>query len=208
MAHDHFHYNHQRFGHDIRRYWLVALVTFLSLVLGVYGSFDSGSVALLSDSLHMGIDLGSVIIAISVEYYLRKNPLLYQGEADRIRGRGGVISSILLFIAVALVIKTAVEKLIEPEEIHSGSMIVFAVIGLVGNAYSLWLMEGCKKHVTHTALTAHIISDLVQSVGVVVVSVLIYVTGWLMLDSLSSFVIAVFLLRISVKTFRISWKKL
>lgn len=191
---------------EIKRYWLVAGITLTSLVVEIWGGLVSGSVALLSDAVHVFFDLNGIIIAITVEYYIRfhSNNISYQGK---IRSVGGIVSSISLFVMVAIVFKATVQKVVAPEVIKSDMMIVFSIVGLLGNGLSLWIVEsGEEDHVTHVALSAHIVSDLIQSVGVVVVAFAIFLTGWQWLDPTSSFVMALWLLRIAVKTLNRSWK--
>ncbi len=192
-------------GCEIKRYWIVALVTFSAFVAEIGGGLSSKSLALLSDGAHVGVDLSSVMMAIGVEYYVRRGG--NESKKAKIRGWGGVLSSTLLFVSVALIFEAAVRRLFVPDSVHSLRMIVFAIIGLAGNAVSLRLLHASEEeHVTHAALTAHVVSDLVQSVGVVLVGFAIFFTRWEILDPVSSFVIVIFLTRLSVKTFAKSWK--
>jgi cobalt-zinc-cadmium efflux system protein len=109
---------------------------------------------------------------------------------------------VLLFISVALILYAGVKRLFYPATIESPEMIIYAIIGFIGNGISLWILHGNKdRHITHQALRAHIISDVVQSVGVIFVGFAILLTNWQILDPLCSFLIVVFLFRVSVRLF-------
>ena len=198
-SHDH---DHIQGHHEIRIYWWVALVTLLTLILEIGGGLSSNSVALLSDALHVAFDLSGHILSIGIAYYIHYKPQ-DKAKEGKIRAKGGIVSSLLLFITVGLVFKAAIEKLISPEEIKSGEMIIYAALGLLGNAFSLWLLAKNKEHhATHILMDAHIRSDLLQSVGVVVAGIIIFFTQWHIFDAISTFLIGISLLIISVKAFK------
>jgi len=183
----------------------VALATVIALGIELAGGLISGSLALLSEAPHFAVDLSSVLIAIGVEYYILRG-----GNRDKktvIRGWGGVVSSILLFVIVVLIFATAVERLFFPNPVDSGQMIIFAIAGFVGSAVSHWVLEmGEEEHDTHTPLAAHVDSDLIQSAGVIVLGLMIFVTHWQILDPMGSFVIVILLTRLSLKTLKRSWR--
>lgn len=190
---------------EVRQYWIIFAITLATLLAEIFGGIISGSLALLSDALHVGVDLGSGGIALYVAYRVRQS----KQEEKRIRAKGGFISGILLLTTVPFILSEAWERMSIPILIQSEEMIVFAIIGLLGNALALWtLHESEENHITHESLAAHIISDLLQSFGVVAVGFVIYFTGWTMIDSLSSFVIALLLLRLSVNVIRRSLREL
>lgn len=185
---------------EVRQYWIIFAITLITLLAEVFGGIISGSLALLSDAFHVGIDLGSVAISIVVAYKIRNQD---KGKEDAVRSWGGVISGSLLAIAVGLIAAEGWERLKYPKPILSEEMLVFSIIGLIGNAIALWVMhENEEDHITHKALVKHILSDLIQSVGVVMVGIAIFFTGWAIIDPISSFVIALLLLRLSYGIFK------
>ena len=190
---------------EVRRYWIIFAITLATLLAEIFGGIISGSLALLSDAFHVAVDLSSAGIALYVAYEVKKSRL----KEARMRALGGLISGILLLITVPFIMNEALERMNILETIQSKEMIIFAIIGLLGNALALWILHKSEEnHVTHESLAAHIISDLLQSFGVVAVGFVIYSTGWMMIDSLSSFVIALLLLRLSVNVIRRSLREL
>ncbi len=191
---------------EIKRYCWITVITATTFALEMFGALASRSIALMSDVVHVAFDLSGHMIAIFVACYVHFHPEGQKNE-DKIRARGGVISSVLLFVTVGIVFKSAVEKSLNPQTIESGEMFIFAVAGLIGNAFSLWLLEkGHEDHLTSANLGAHIRQDLLQSVGVVVTGAIIFGTGWHVLDIISTFLITIWLFKISVETFYESCK--
>ena len=185
---------------EIARYKIVIVIITLTLALEIVGSVISNSLALFSDALHVGIDLTSVILALVIEYRVLNK---HQAKKNKIRGWGGILSSLLLVATLIPITLEAIERFIRPEDIKSTQMIIFAIFGLVGNAICLRILRHSHQdHVTHVSLTAHVVSDLAQSVGVVVAGITIMLTGWIILDPLTSVLIVLLLSRITYKTFK------
>jgi len=202
MTHDHCGHSHDGVLHGgIKKYWIVAFVTFVCLVLELVGGISSKSLALLSDGLHVALDLGSVLMVIFIEYYVRRKTVTDDGK-KRMRAIGGIAISVFIFISMTVIFKTAIERLAGEESVNSLEMTIYAIIGLVGNVISLWILgDHEENHTSHKALTAHVISDLIQSIGVVFVGCMMFFTDWQLLDVICSFLICLFLLRISLITF-------
>ena len=199
-CHDiHFHGN-------IKRYWVIALITAITLISEVVGGYISGSLALFSDALHVGIDLASIIIALAVEY-MAKNKAI--NSKNKIRGWGGVLGSTLLFISLVPISFAAIGRFCAPSNLQSTTMTWFAIVGLLGNAVCLWMLSQSEEnHATHASLKAHIISDLAQSIGVVVAGFVIVGTGLYIIDPIASILIVLLLLRITFKTLQQSIKSI
>ena len=190
---------------EIKRYWLIAVITAATLAIEIIGGLVSGSLSLVSDAFHVGIDLTGVLIALGSEYWVISRP----GDGEKkIRGIGGIISGIALFVSTYWIFFEAAERIFSPKPVRAGSMILFALIGLIGNAIAAWVLHGGKKHTTHQALSAHIISDLAQSIGVVGVGIFTLWTKWSFADPIASIVITALLLRLSYLTVRRSWDSL
>ena len=70
-------------------------------------------------------------------------------------------------------------------------MTSIAVLGTIGNYTQHRILESVdEEHVTHESMHFHILSDLLQSVGVVFGGILIWVTGWVLVDPIISIIIA------------------
>ena len=97
------------------------------------------------------------------------------------------------------VLYEAYNRFVHPQEINSPILIITAFIGGIGNYMQYSFIKASKiDNITVKALEAHIKSDLLQSVGVVVggVSILLFSTP--VIDTLLSVLIGFLLLKWSV----------
>ncbi len=74
-------------------------------------------------------------------------------------------------------------------------MLIIAVIGLSVNLTSILLLQGSKKsNLNVRSVVSHMFADAVSSIGIVVVAIIIFYTGWTILDPIVSLGIAIIIL--------------
>ncbi len=178
---------------ETRRYWQILGLTTGIAAMEIAGGLTSGSLALLADAGHVAVDALAVAVAIGAVYAARFN-----GKA---RAVGGAINAALLAVIGVFIFNEAANRLTEAPPIQSGAMIAFAVAGMAGNWWSLKLLHRNHdhSHLTHRSLKWHLISDLLQSAGVVATGIVIYFTGWTILDPLFSAFISLIIGRWALK---------
>ena len=157
-------------------------------VAELIGGYFSRSLSLLSDSGHVFVDTLAVAIAIWVDWRVSGD---HQAE-DRWRIRGARAQGLLLLLIVAP--WTAIEawrRASGQEPIAFTAMIVIAIIGMGANYFQHRILAGGKENITRTGLDIHILSDLGQSMAVVIGGVLIAITGVLAIDLVVSGILAV-----------------
>ena len=114
---------------------LVAFVLNLTFsIFEFFGGLYTGSVAVISDSMH---DLGDAL-SIGISYLLEKKSKkkpneIYTYGYGRLSVLGGVITSLILIIGSVMVVLNALNKIIHPEVINYNGMILFAVFGVLVN---------------------------------------------------------------------------
>lgn len=190
----HYHEGHnhgESYSHRnvLRRYWLVLIITASIFFAELFGGIISRSLALLSDSFHMLIDVLAVFVAVLTEFLVFKNKSL-----DKlIRGWGGILNGALLAVITISIFIEAIERIFNPPKILIGIMLIVASVGLIGNLISVYLVEFWHKHeenITHKALFLHVLSDAAQSLVVIIAGVVIWFTSWNIIDPILSIGIA------------------
>lgn len=177
-----------------------SLLTALKLVVG----FASGSVSIISEAIHSGMDLIAAVIAffavrISDTPPDRRHPYGH-GKFENI---SGVVEGLLILVAAALIINEAVRKLLgEPivlEAIWLG-MAVMAISAIVNAIVSRRLYKVAREtnSVALEADALHLKTDVYTSLGVAVGLGLIMVTGISWLDPVVAIVVALFIVKESV----------
>ncbi|OIO32310.1 MAG: hypothetical protein COZ49_01010 [Candidatus Yonathbacteria bacterium CG_4_10_14_3_um_filter_47_65] len=178
---------------EAKRYWIALTVGMVLLAGEVVGGFVSGSLALLSDAVHVCSDNVHVAVAIIVVYASRRSA----GKEESIRKAGAYVGLLLLLIGGVWIINEAYERFTAPREVAGGIMLVVAIIGAIGNGYVLWVLESVSKGdqtITHKFFSAHVLSDLVVSIAVIVSAGIIAISGWKIVDPIASLCAGIYLL--------------
>ncbi len=201
--HEHNHeHDHAGHSHDIsalsgkKIFWVTvlnAVITTAELLGGIF----SGSLALLSDSLHNLSDT----MAIALSYAANK----IAGKPKNIRKTFGykraeilaafINSAVLLGISVLLIYE-AVKRFRHPELINGSMMIIVATIGLFANLISVYLLEkDSHRNLNIKSSYLHLISDTVSSVGVVIGGIAIKLWQLTWIDPVITILISLYIIR-------------
>ena len=150
------------------------------------GGMLTGSVAILSDSVHDIGDAASIGIAYFLERKSKQDPdEIYTYGYTRYSVMGGVITSLVLLLGSVMVIYNAVVRMIEPAEIHYDGMILFAVIGVFVNAgAAFFTREGGSLN--QKAVNLHMLEDVLGWAVVLVGALIMRFTDLAVLDPLLS----------------------
>ncbi len=182
------------------------LVAFLlNLFFSVFefiGGTVTGSVAIVSDSLHDFGDAAGIGLSYLFEKKSKKAPDKdYTYGYLRYSVMGSLmITSILLFGSV-LVIYKAVLRLLNPEPVNYNGMIIFAVIGTVVN-FSAVLFTKDGDSLNRKAVNLHMLEDALGWIVVLVGAVVMRFTDLAFIDPLLSIGVALFILINSFKNLK------
>ena len=135
-GHDHDHALPGR-GHR-RPLATVLAISATVLVVEVVGAFLSGSLALLADAGHMLTDVAGLTLAL-VAAVLSARPATDTRTWGYRRAEvlAAAAQAAVLLAVGGFVLVEGVRRLFEPPEVTAGIMVVFGVVGLVGNAVSI-----------------------------------------------------------------------
>ncbi|MBN0972052.1 cation transporter [Gordonia sp. BP-94] len=155
----------------------------------------TGSVGLLSDALESTVNLVAAIGAFVALRVAAKPP-------DRSHNFGhtkaeylsAVFEGVMIVVAAVVIVATAVDRLLHPEELDEVGMgLAISVGATVVNAVVGWvLIRAGRRHrsLTLEADGRHLMTDVWTTAGVVVGVFLVAVTGWLPLDPLIAIAVA------------------
>jgi cobalt-zinc-cadmium efflux system protein len=103
-------------------------------------------------------------------------------------------AAVLLAVG-GFVLVEGVKRLFEPPDVASGAMVVFGVVGLLGNAVSILILARISSGNLNTrAALLEVINDALGSVAVLVAAAVIWLTGWHRADAVASVLIGVMIL--------------
>ena len=168
MGHDHDH-GLEAAQQNRRRLALVLAITVGVLVAEIVGAAVTGSLALLADAGHMLTDAAGLGMALLAGHLVtrpatdRRTWGLQRAEVLAAAGQA------LLLLAVGVyVVVEAIRRLFEPPEIASTAMLVFGLVGLVGNAISLSLLAASRSaNLNLRAAFLEVLNDALGSVAVI-----------------------------------------
>jgi cobalt-zinc-cadmium efflux system protein len=179
-----------------KRLILSLIITSTVMVLEIIGGLLTNSIALLSDAGHMFTHCFAIGISL-LAIYIARNPPCHHKTFGLYRSEvlAAFINGLFLLPVVALIIYEAILRILYPQEILGFYMLVIALIGLSVNLTSILLLQGSKKSDLNVrSVVSHMLADAISSIGIVIVAVIIFYTGWTILDPIVSIGISIIIL--------------
>jgi cobalt-zinc-cadmium efflux system protein len=181
---------------DRKLSWSIGLNAVIVFV-EVAGGLLSGSLALLSDALHNLSDVAALSLALVARKLGRRpNSPKHTYGLGRLEVLAAFLNSATLLIVSTLICREAIVRLLHPEPIRGGIMLTVAVIGLVANLASVFLLKSHNHgDLNMRSAFLHLLQDAVASALVVVAAML---SGWkygVYLDPAVSILVLLLILR-------------
>src|SRR3954471_21179690 len=201
-GHDHAGHGHGAGHHHappdrITRAFAIGMVlNVVFVVIGVIAGLIALSTALLADAAHnlgdvlgLGMAWGATVLARRARttrrtYGLRRTTILAA------LGNGG-----LVLFAIGGVVWEAVQRLGTAPEVHGGLVAIVAAIGVGLNALAALLFAHGRDDMNVRGAFLHLIADAAVSAGVVVSGLIVWQTGWALIDPLTSLIVSLVILR-------------
>lgn len=183
---------------------IVLCLTVTFMVVEVIAGFHTGSLALLTDAVHMFTDVFAISVALLAIWFSLKPPTsvktfgFYRAEI-----LAAFFNSFLLFaISIGIIIE-AYKRLLDPSEVKSLEMTIVAVIGLLINIIGAYLLSKYQKeNLNIRGAFYHVISDALGSVGTLIAGLIMLKTKWYYADSIISIIISLLIIRGALELFR------
>jgi cobalt-zinc-cadmium efflux system protein len=190
-GHDHDHHHHAKGSLK------AALIISAGFMVAEFiGALYTNSLALLADSGHMLTDVAALSLSLfAIRFATRKaTPRMTYGFY-RVEILAALVNGVFLVLVSIYIFYEAFTRFRNPETVKADWMLVVAVIGLFANASSAWLLFG-KHHENLNIRGAffHVLTDALGSVGAILASIAILVSGYVLADPLISIVVAVLIL--------------
>lgn len=182
---------------DLRKFaWLsiVAAIITIALKTGAWAMTDS--VGLLSDAAESTVNLVAAVVAL-IALTVAARPATERFLYGRAKAEyfSAAIEGLMIFVAAAVIMVTAVERFINPRPLENLSigLLIVVIASLVNGGVALVLLRAGKAHnsITLRADGKHLMTDVVTSAGILVGVGLVALTGWERLDALVAFAVGV-----------------
>lgn len=177
----------------------------LNLFFAVFefvGGALTGSVAIISDSLHDLGDSFSIGISYALEKKSKKEPDdKYTFGYARYSVLGSLIMTVILIVGSIFVIIHSLDRIIHPVEINYNGMLIFAVLGISVNlAAAIFTREGVSLN--QKAVSLHMLEDVLGWAVVLIGAIIMKFTEITYIDPIISIGVAIFLLIHAFKNFK------
>lgn len=194
---DHTHHHHHHGAHATQRRLLLALVItggFGLIELG--GGLWTGSLALISDAGHMFTDAAALLLAV-IANVVGQRPADQRQSYGYARAEviGALVNSVAMIALVVWIAVEAVSRLLNPHPVNGAGVMVIAVIGLLVNILSAWILSHDHDNMNSRAALIHVLGDLLGSVAAIAAGAVIYFTGWQPIDPILSVAVSLLILR-------------
>ncbi|MDO9509578.1 MAG: cation diffusion facilitator family transporter [Thermovirgaceae bacterium] len=197
--HDHGHEGHHH--HDVSdtsdRKLAISLALNVGITLAeIAGGILSNSLALLSDAVHNFSDASS----LGVSWLARRISRMERTPSHSFGfKRAEILASLVNTVALTgigvFLMAESAKKFLHPEPVVGKIMLVVAIVGLVGNLVTAWLLHSdSKKSLNIRSAYLHIVMDTLSSVGVIAAALLMMAFGWFWLDPLLTLVVSLYVL--------------
>ncbi len=182
--------------------FFLALSGFLSVIIFVIesiGSSESGSLALFADAGHIATDIFAHIISfLAIVFSAKKANEKFPFGYHRIEVLAALMNSLLLVGIAVFILWESYVRLIGSEPIHVQSMLNYSLAGLFINLFSVFILfRVSKESLNLKSAYLHVLSDLLGTVAVVIGAILIQFTNIMIIDSVLSIFLGLFILRSS-----------
>jgi cobalt-zinc-cadmium efflux system protein len=125
---------------------LVMVITGSVMLLEVFGSILTGSLALGSDAGHMFTHLFALVISFVTISIACKEPCHHRTFGYfRAEILAALFNSLFLFGVTAYIFFQGVERLINPQPVIGFEMLIVALFGLAANGLSIVLLRGSVR---------------------------------------------------------------
>lgn len=174
---------------------LVAFLLNISFsIIEFFGGLITGSIAILSDSVH---DLGDAL-SIGISYFLEKKSKKERNKTYtygyiKYSVMGSIITTTILLVGSVFVIYESIKRLINPVNINYDGMLILSIFGVIVNFLAAYFTKEGDS-LNQKAVNLHMLEDVLGWIVVLIGSILMKFTDIKIIDSILSLIVAVFIL--------------
>ena len=211
MTSTHPHPDHAHDDHDDHDHYLIPfLLIFIFAIVEAVGGWWTGSLALLSDAGHMFSDVAALGLAWMASVMAKKpNVARHKSGISYVELAVSIINALTMLAVITFVVIEAIARFKEPHQVQGLALTIIATLGLIVNLIVAKQLHHQALHhgksLNNRAAFLHVIGDLLGSVAAVAAGVVIYFTGWMLIDPILSLLISVLLLVFTLNLIRDIW---
>ncbi|MFA6280975.1 MAG: cation diffusion facilitator family transporter [Candidatus Omnitrophota bacterium] len=175
---------------------IAIVITGITMIIEIAGGILTNSLALLSDAGHMFTHFFALFISAAA-IVCADRPVCHHRTFGfyRVEILAALFNSLFIFGITIWIFSEAIGRIIHPKQIIGLEMFIIATIGLAVNLVTAWILHGVSKESLNIkSAFLHMLSDTFSSVAVIIGAIIIYFTGFNIIDPILSIVIALIIL--------------
>jgi cobalt-zinc-cadmium efflux system protein len=190
------HHNHNSETSWGKRLLITMVMNLLIPAVQIVAGIIAGSMALISDALHNLSDFASLLISYMALKIGKRGPTLSLTFGyRRVEVMAAVFNVALLFGAALFIAVEGWIRLKNPATIQGSTVIWAALLGVVANGISTWMLHaGSKENLNMRGAFLHMLTDALTSLGVAILGLIWLFRPWYWLDPIVSWIIVVLIL--------------
>jgi len=207
MSHSHSHNHSDLKG---RKLLITIVLNIVITVAQVIGGLVSGSLSLISDALHNFSDVLSLIVSyVAAKLSQQKASINRTFGYKRAEILAAFINASTLIIVAIILIKEALERFQNPQQINSNLVIWLSLIAIIANGLSVLLLrKESTNNINMRSAYLHLLTDMLASVAVLIGGLLMKYYQLFWVDSLLTLLIALYLIYVGYDLLKTSTKML
>ncbi len=183
------------------------------IVLKVFAGLVTGSIAILTDALHSGLDLiASVIAFVSIRRADQPPDADHTYGHEKSENLGAAAEGVLILVGAALIVYEATRRLSGDHELQSlGIGIAVIAASIVTNLVVASFLARRAREFGSPALegdAAHLWTDALSSMGVLVGLVAVEITDEAIFDAIAAIAVAIVIIHTGIRIVRTSGRAL
>jgi cation diffusion facilitator family transporter len=201
----------QKTSKEEKTKWVV-LLTFATMLVEIFYGISTKSMALLADGIHMGSHVMAIGLSWVAYIFVRKMAKSsdFTGNSDKILSLSGYSSGLILLIFAFYILMEAFERFFTPQQINYIDAMIVAVIGLIINIISAFLLHHEHEESDHNIKAAylHVLADALTSVSAIVGLLIANIWNFPIIDPIVAVISSFVIIRWSIGLLKSSGKSL
>ncbi|WP_435079478.1 cation diffusion facilitator family transporter [Halococcus sp. AFM35] len=183
---------------------LVSVINLTGFFIELAGGLLFGSVALISDAVHMLFDALAYMMAFGAVYTAEQYETSEEWSygLHRLEPSAALLNGVLLIPMALYIAYEAYTRFTDPVSIDPVLTAGVAAIGLIINIVSVYILRGDEMSLNEEGAFYHLLGDTGASVAVIITMVLITVADLRIADPITAVLIAVLVIWSAIRVLR------
>lgn len=180
---------------------IALLITTSVAIVEIGGGIFANSLALIGDAGHMLTDSIAITLSLLAMIIASKPPDVKRTYGHyRIEILASLINGATLVFIAGYIFYESYKRFVNPPQVKGTVMLAIASIGLLANIIGIYFLRRARRvNLNVRSAFLHMLGDTLSSIGVITAGIIIYFTGWMLVDPVVSILIGGIILKGAVE---------